>query len=269
MGLECNFCLHRLRAGAYGSRVTDRVHMVAALEMAESGLGHVWPNPSVGAVVVAGGRPVGRGRTQVHGRPHAEVVALRQAGEAARGGTMFVSLEPCCHFGRTPPCTTAVLEAGLARVVVATLDPDPRVDGRGVELLRAAGVQVEVGLESGWAESVNAGFFTRVRLGRPWFAEVKCDPGIPDSFDAVWRSGPEGSFLEVRTGAAGERWAVGADPRGVAAWDRWLDVSPERAAARLAAEGLTRVAVECGSPVARLLAQQGQLDRPGHPPTRG
>ncbi|MEM7025519.1 MAG: bifunctional diaminohydroxyphosphoribosylaminopyrimidine deaminase/5-amino-6-(5-phosphoribosylamino)uracil reductase RibD [Pseudomonadota bacterium] len=145
----------------------DRHFMAVALRLAERGLGRVWPNPAVGCVLVLDGRIVGRGWTQPGGRPHAEVEALRRAGEAALGATAYVSLEPCAHYGRTPPCTMALLQAGVRRVVVATLDPDARVDGRGVEQLRQAGVEVSLGVGRAEAEAINAGFFLRVRAGRP------------------------------------------------------------------------------------------------------
>jgi diaminohydroxyphosphoribosylaminopyrimidine deaminase/5-amino-6-(5-phosphoribosylamino)uracil reductase len=141
--------------------------MAVALRLAERGLGSVWPNPAVGCVLVQDGRIVGRGWTQPGGRPHGEVEALRRAGSAALGATAYVSLEPCAHYGRTPPCTMALLQAGVRRVVVATVDPDPRVDGRGIEQLRQAGVEVAVGLGRAEAEAINAGFFLRVRANRP------------------------------------------------------------------------------------------------------
>jgi diaminohydroxyphosphoribosylaminopyrimidine deaminase / 5-amino-6-(5-phosphoribosylamino)uracil reductase len=145
----------------------DRSHMLAALALARRGLGTTWPNPSVGCVLVRDGRVIGRGVTAPGGRPHAEVVALRQAGAAARGATAYVSLEPCSHWGQTPPCADALVEAGVARVVIGAGDPDPRVNGAGLERLRAAGIEVVSGLLPAEAEAVNAGFFMRVREGRP------------------------------------------------------------------------------------------------------
>ena len=142
--------------------------MRAAIALAERGLGGTWPNPSVGCVIVsAAGRVVGRGRTGLRGRPHAETQALAAAGEAARGGTAYVSLEPCSHHGQTPPCADALAAAGLARVVVACGDPDPRVNGRGLARLRAAGIEVVTGLLERDAGETLAGFFARVTLGRP------------------------------------------------------------------------------------------------------
>jgi diaminohydroxyphosphoribosylaminopyrimidine deaminase/5-amino-6-(5-phosphoribosylamino)uracil reductase len=141
--------------------------MRAALTLARRGLGTVWPNPAVGCVIVDRGRVVGRGWTQPGGRPHGETEALGRAGEAARGATAYVSLEPCCHWGRTPPCTDALIAAGIRRVVVALEDPDPRVAGDGVRQLRAGGLEVETGLCEAEAAEINAGFFCRLRHGRP------------------------------------------------------------------------------------------------------
>jgi len=145
----------------------DLSHMRAALALARRGLGNAWPNPSVGCVLVREGRVVGRAVTAPGGRPHAEPLALAMAGEAALAATAYVTLEPCCHHGRTPPCTDALIAAGIARAVIATRDPDPRVNGAGIARLRAAGIVVEEGLLGAEAEEVNAGFFSRVRRGRP------------------------------------------------------------------------------------------------------
>ncbi len=152
---------------AAAGETADREHMRAALALARRGLGNTWPNPAVGCVLVRDGRVVGRGTTAPGGRPHAETVALAQAGGLARGATAYVTLEPCSHYGRTPPCADALAAAGVARVVLACGDPDPRVDGRGVAVLRAAGIEVAVGLMADEAEALQAGFLTRVRLGRP------------------------------------------------------------------------------------------------------
>jgi diaminohydroxyphosphoribosylaminopyrimidine deaminase/5-amino-6-(5-phosphoribosylamino)uracil reductase len=147
--------------------MTDFAHMRAALALAQRGLGITWPNPSVGCVIVRDGRVVGRGTTQPGGRPHAERVALAMAGDQARGATVYVTLEPCCHTGRSPPCTEALIEAGIARVVVATGDPDPRVNGQGLVQLQAAGIVVESGLLRAEADDVLLGFRSRITLGRP------------------------------------------------------------------------------------------------------
>ena len=145
----------------------DTAHMRAALALARRGLGSTWPNPSVGCVIVRDGRVVGRAVTAPGGRPHAERAALAVAGEAARGATAYVTLEPCCHWGRTPPCTDALIEAGIARVVIAVHDPDSRVNGQGVARLRAAGIEVTEGVLRAEAEDVLAGFATRLRRDRP------------------------------------------------------------------------------------------------------
>jgi diaminohydroxyphosphoribosylaminopyrimidine deaminase/5-amino-6-(5-phosphoribosylamino)uracil reductase len=141
--------------------------MRSALALARRGLGSVWPNPAVGCVIARDGRVVGRGWTQPGGRPHAETEALARAGDAAKDATAYVTLEPCCHWGRTPPCADALIAAGLSRVVVALEDPDPRVAGGGLARLRAAGLAVEAGLCAAEAAEINAGFFQRMRLGRP------------------------------------------------------------------------------------------------------
>jgi diaminohydroxyphosphoribosylaminopyrimidine deaminase / 5-amino-6-(5-phosphoribosylamino)uracil reductase len=145
----------------------DFVAMRGALALARRGLGSTWPNPAVGCVIVNDGRVVGRGLTQSGGRPHAETEALARAGSEARGATAYVSLEPCAHWGKTAPCADALIAAGLRRVVAAVEDLDPRVAGAGLARLRAAGVVVETGLCAAEASEINAGFFHRVRLGRP------------------------------------------------------------------------------------------------------
>lgn len=145
----------------------DRRFMRLALGLGARGMGQVWPNPAVGCVIVRDGRILARGWTQPGGRPHAEVRALAQAGAAACGATAYVSLEPCAHHGQTPPCSEALIVAGVARVVTALEDPDPRVAGRGHAMLRAAGVVVESGVEAAAAEQAHRGFLNRVRLGRP------------------------------------------------------------------------------------------------------
>jgi diaminohydroxyphosphoribosylaminopyrimidine deaminase/5-amino-6-(5-phosphoribosylamino)uracil reductase len=145
----------------------DRRYMALALRLAERGLGRTWPNPPVGCVVVRNGRIVGRGWTQPPPGNHAEVEALNRAGPAAVGATAYVTLEPCCHYGRTPPCTMALIHAGIRRVVTAATDPFPRVDGRGIDQLRQAGMQVDVGLMRAEAEAHNAGFLLSVSRTRP------------------------------------------------------------------------------------------------------
>jgi len=149
----------------------DQAHMSAALRLAERGLGDTWPNPSVGCVLVKDGHVVGRGVTQSGGRPHAEQVALERAGGAAKGATAYVSLEPCSHHGKTPPCAEALINAGVSRVVVGATDPDPRVSGGGIAKLKAAGIAVvEKGPWQAEAAALNAGFFRTVSHMRPLVA---------------------------------------------------------------------------------------------------
>lgn len=145
----------------------DRRHMAHALALARRGLGRVWPNPSVGCVIVQGGVVVGRGVTATGGRPHAEPQALAQAGAAARGATAYVTLEPCAHHGHTPPCAEALIAAGVARVVSALEDPDPRVSGGGHTLLRRADIAVTTGVMEPEARALQQGFLTRIIQGRP------------------------------------------------------------------------------------------------------
>ncbi|WP_328795097.1 bifunctional diaminohydroxyphosphoribosylaminopyrimidine deaminase/5-amino-6-(5-phosphoribosylamino)uracil reductase RibD [Jannaschia marina] len=147
--------------------MSDARFMAHALALAARGLGRVWPNPAVGCVVVKDGVVIGRGRTADGGRPHAETQALAQAGPAARGATAYVTLEPCAHHGATPPCAEAFIGAGIARVVTAQRDPDPRVDGGGFEMLRAAGIEVVEGVMEAEARALQAGFLSRVTRGRP------------------------------------------------------------------------------------------------------
>jgi diaminohydroxyphosphoribosylaminopyrimidine deaminase / 5-amino-6-(5-phosphoribosylamino)uracil reductase len=149
------------------SKAADRRFMALALALGRRGLGRTHPNPAVGAVVVKDGVIVGRGWTQPGGRPHAEPVALAQAGSAARGATLYVTLEPCSHVGKSPPCTDAVIAAGIKRVVSAIEDPNPEVAGQGHAKLRAAGIAVDIGLCAPEAARAHAGHFRRVRERRP------------------------------------------------------------------------------------------------------
>jgi diaminohydroxyphosphoribosylaminopyrimidine deaminase / 5-amino-6-(5-phosphoribosylamino)uracil reductase len=153
------------------TRPHDAGLMRAALTLARRNLGITWPNPSVGCLIAQelseGPRIIARGWTAAGGRPHAETEALAAAGGEARGATAYVSLEPCAHHGQTPPCAEALVASGVSRVVVATEDPDPRVQGKGIALLREAGIAVTTGIEQSLAREVNAGFFKRVRHGLP------------------------------------------------------------------------------------------------------
>ena len=166
-----------------------------ALGLGARGLGNTWPNPAVGCVIVQGSRIVGRGWTQPGGRPHAETMALAQAGAAARGATAYVTLEPCAHHGKTPPCAEALIAAGVARVVSALHDPDPRVAGQGHALLRGAGIAVTEGVEADAARVAHAGFLRRVTEGLPALTlklATTLDGRIATaSGESRWITGPE------------------------------------------------------------------------------
>src|SRR5450759_2084275 len=149
------------------SKAADQRFMQLALTLGRRGQGQTWPNPAVGALVVKAGVIVGRGWTQPGGRPHAEPEALRRAGEAARGATLYVTLEPCSHFGKSPPCVDAIIAAGIARVVSAIGDPNPEVAGQGHARLRAAGISVDIGAGASEAARDLAGHFRRIRDKRP------------------------------------------------------------------------------------------------------
>lgn len=169
--------------------------MALALSLGRRGLGRVWPNPAVGCVIVRDDRIVGRGWTQAGGRPHAETVALAQAGDLARGATAYVSLEPCSHHGKTPPCADALIAAGVTCVVMALEDPDPRVSGAGRARLEQAGIEVITGVMAAEAEDAHRGFLIHRRTGRP-MVTLK----LATSFDgriatatgeSQWITGPE------------------------------------------------------------------------------
>ena len=176
---------------------TDHLYMAHALRLAERGLTSTDPNPRVGCVLVKGGDIVGEGWHERVGEPHAEIHALQQAGERAAGATAYVTLEPCCHHGRTPPCTEALIAAGVARVVAAMEDPNPHVAGKGLAALRQAGIDTRSGVQAAEAEQLNAGFVMRMRHGRP---RVRCKLAMS---------------LDGRTAmASGEsRWITGAAAR--------------------------------------------------------
>ncbi len=173
----------------------DQRWMRLALSLGRRGLGRVWPNPTVGCVLVREGRVIGRGWTQAGGRPHAETVALAAAGQAARGATAYVSLEPCAHHGQTPPCAEALIAAGIVRVVTALEDPDARVAGRGHAMLREAGITVTTGVMEAEARALQAGFLSRVQRGRPLLTlklATSLDGRIATaSGQSQWITGPE------------------------------------------------------------------------------
>ncbi|KUF09269.1 bifunctional diaminohydroxyphosphoribosylaminopyrimidine deaminase/5-amino-6-(5-phosphoribosylamino)uracil reductase RibD [Pseudoponticoccus marisrubri] len=169
--------------------------MAHALRLGRRGMGQCWPNPAVGCVIVQGDHVVGRGWTQPGGRPHAETEALAMAGSAARGATAYVTLEPCSHHGQTPPCTDALIAAGIARVVAPIPDNDPRVSGQGFETLRKHGVQVTTGVGAEEALADHAGFFLRMSQGRPWVTlklALSLDGRIATATgESRWITGPE------------------------------------------------------------------------------
>lgn len=169
--------------------------MALALALGRRGMGRVWPNPAVGCVIVKDGQIVGRGHTADGGRPHAETIALAQAGGAACGATAYVTLEPCAHHGKTPPCAEALIAAGVARVVVATGDPDTRVAGRGLDMLRAAGIAVSTDVLADQARVDHAGFLLRVTQNRP-LVTLKLAGTLDGriataSGESQWITGPE------------------------------------------------------------------------------
>ncbi|HMH87046.1 MAG TPA: bifunctional diaminohydroxyphosphoribosylaminopyrimidine deaminase/5-amino-6-(5-phosphoribosylamino)uracil reductase RibD, partial [Steroidobacteraceae bacterium] len=184
------------------SAAQDRAHMARALELAALGLYTTDPNPRVGCVVANAGGMLGEGWHARAGEPHAEVLALRAAGPQARGASLYVTLEPCSHTGRTPPCADAVIAAGVARVVCSTRDPNPKVAGAGIERLLRAGIAVEVGLFADEARRLNAGFFSRFERGRP-YVRLKLAMSLdgrtaPAGGGQMWISG-EASRADVQT----------------------------------------------------------------------
>ncbi len=178
----------------HNSAADDKTnHMNAALNLARRGHGNVWPNPAVGCVIVKNNRVVGRGWTMPGGRPHAETEALKRAGDKAKGATAYVTLEPCNHQGQTPPCTEALIKAGIQKVVVATQDPDIRVAGTGITRLKSAGIKVEFGLAKSDADLGNKGFFSRIEKSRP-FITLK----IATTLDG-----------KIATGSGESKWITG------------------------------------------------------------
>ncbi|MDD3528514.1 MAG: bifunctional diaminohydroxyphosphoribosylaminopyrimidine deaminase/5-amino-6-(5-phosphoribosylamino)uracil reductase RibD [Gallionellaceae bacterium] len=172
----------------------DHGHMARAIRLAEQGLNTATPNPRVGCVIVRDGEVVGEGWHARAGEPHAEVHALLRAGARARGATVYVSLEPCSHHGRTPPCANALIDAGVARVVAAMTDPNPRVAGQGIQLLTLAGIRAEVGLMEAEARELNVGFVARMTRGRPWL-RLKTASSLDgktalENGESKWLTGP-------------------------------------------------------------------------------
>jgi len=222
-----------------------RDFMSRALALAERGRGHVEPNPLVGAVVVREGEIVGEGFHERFGGPHAEVNAIAAAGEACRGATLYVTLEPCSHHGKTPPCVDAVLRAGFARVVAAMIDPDPRNRGRGIEKLRRAGVEVEVGLLEAEARRLNAPFIKLTTTGLP-FVTAKWAMSLDGKIatrtgDSRWIS--SGPSREVVHDLRGKADAILVGIGTVLADDPLLTARPPgpRVAARVVADTRARL----------------------------
>ena len=216
----------------------DRRFMALALALAGRGLGTVWPNPAVGCVLVRDGRIVGRGWTQPGGRPHAETEALARAGDAAQGATCYTTLEPCSHHGETGPCADALVQAGIARAVVATEDPDPRVAGRGNALLEAAGIGVVRKCMEDEARALNAGFLSRVEKGRP-LVTLKLASTLDGRIatrtgDSRWITGPQARarahLLRARHDAVmvGAASALADDPALTCRLPGMVDASPVR-----------------------------------------
>jgi diaminohydroxyphosphoribosylaminopyrimidine deaminase/5-amino-6-(5-phosphoribosylamino)uracil reductase len=243
----------------------DHAHMAEALRLAARGLYTTAPNPRVGCVIARGETVLGRGFHERAGEPHAEVFALREAGERARGATAYVTLEPCAHHGRTPPCADALARAGVARVVAAVGDPFDRVAGEGFARLRAAGIAVEVGLMAAAARELNIGFFSRIERGRP-FVRVKLAATLDGRTAPA--DGSRSAITSAVTQRDGHRWRARASamltgvdtiladdpqltvrldvphaaPLRVIA-DTWLRTPPT---ARLLHDGGPRVLIACG-----------------------
>lgn len=226
----------------------DRTWMARALAEAERGRGFVEPNPMVGAVLVRDGRAVGVGAHARFGGSHAEVVALGRAGDLARGSTLYVTLEPCCHHGKTPPCSEALLDAGVARVVAAMRDPFPKVDGGGLTRLRSAGVEVEAGLMADEAARLNGPYLKRLATGLPYvtakWAMTLDGKTATASGDSRWISGPRSRTLvhEVR----GRMDAILAGIGTVLADDPMLTARPPgpRTPARVVLDGSARLPLD-------------------------
>src|SRR5712671_6249478 len=229
--------------------------MALALQEAAKGLGRTHPNPVVGAVVARGGRVLGVGHHRKAGGPHAEVAALRQAGRAARGADLYVTLEPCNHQGRTPPCTDAILEAGIARVFVGSIDPNPLVQGRGVRRLRSAGIEVRTGVLRAACDAANEMWFKFIGRKLPWVvlkAAVTLDGKLAaPSGDSRWVSGPRARALvhelrdELDAVLVGVGTALADDPRLTARGPGLRDP------VRVVVDSLARL-----PPAARLLRQR-------------
>jgi diaminohydroxyphosphoribosylaminopyrimidine deaminase/5-amino-6-(5-phosphoribosylamino)uracil reductase len=194
--------------------VPDETFMRRALKLARRGLGKVSPNPMVGAVIVRGGRVIGEGYHRRYGGPHAEVNAIASAGAATAGATMYVTLEPCCHHGKTPPCVEAVIKAGIKRVVIGTLDPFPEMQGKSLEILREAGVETKVGVLEAECLALNEVYFKYINTGRPFvtvkFAQTLDGRIATAAGSSRWISSPPSRKLAHRRRAHHDAVLVGA-----------------------------------------------------------
>lgn len=213
--------------------------MRRALRLAESVRGHVSPNPPVGCVIVKKGDVLAEAATHHGGRPHAERKALDLAGAEAKGASLYVTLEPCCHWGKTPPCADAIIEAGVSRVVCAIQDPDPRVNGGGFAKLQRAGVEVSVGLGADAAEQLMSGFFHHVRTGMPELLVLgQVADEIPPGVDAFLATSGRGVELTTRSGKKS-----------------YFDELPDQVLLlRMAELGLTSVAISQNDPLRQYLS---------------
>jgi diaminohydroxyphosphoribosylaminopyrimidine deaminase/5-amino-6-(5-phosphoribosylamino)uracil reductase len=269
--------------------VDDRRHMNRALQLAARGRVTARPNPMVGAVIVRDGEVVGEGWHARTGEDHAEVIALRSAGHSARGATAYVSLEPCSHHGRTPPCAEALVDAGVSRVVAAMIDPNPAVAGTGLRHLEAAGVQVASGLLEAQAAELNRGFIRRMRDGRPWVT-LKIAASLDGatamaSGESQWITGPAARAdvqrLRAESGAVmtGVGTVIADDPRltvrepDAGTWQPLRvildsDLRTPATAEVLCQPGETRI-YYCGDPVRDDLAERGATLVPVRDDKRG
>ena len=259
----------------------DRRYMARALQLARLGMYSTSPNPRVGCVVVNGGEIVGEGWHQKAGEGHAEVNALRDAGERAQGATAYVTLEPCSHFGRTPPCAQGLIDAGITRVVGATTDPNPHVAGRGYQMLRDAGIEVIESCLSGEAEALNIGFMQRMRTGMP-YVRAKLAHSLDGrtamaSGESQWITGPQARQDVQRLRARSCAIITGVD--SVLIDDPSMTVRPDETAIeqpsrlwrqplRVVIDGQNRLPAD-----AKLLQQHGDiliatLKEPEQPPQR-
>ncbi len=244
-----------------GQSEADLAHMARAIRLARRGIGLTDPNPSVGCVIVGNGRIVGEGTTARAGGPHAEISALAAAGPLATGATAYVTLEPCSHQGRTGPCTRALIDAGVARVVTAGRDPNPLVSGAGFAALEAAGVAVETGCLEAPAQAVNPGYWSRFGRGRPW-VRLKLAASLDGrtalaSGESQWITGPEARADVHRWRARSSAILTGIgtvladDPALTARPENGLDFAPP---ARIVADSGLRT-----PPAARLFDAPGDV----------